>query len=110
MCWFPDRQVVSLCSGGPDKSKRMSELSLGGENPHTLISLLFSMQCGRKKHRDADKLLGGELTRVFLIFLKIRKQLFILSGKTLGWLSILGSHLRGTTTLIEETQLIKHSV
>lgn len=60
--------MVPLCSGGPDKSKRMSVLLMGGENPHALIRLLFFTQCGRKEHRDADKLLGGELTRVLFSF------------------------------------------
>lgn len=41
MCWFPDRQVVPLCIGGLDKSKEMSVVSMGGENPRIHISSHF---------------------------------------------------------------------
>lgn len=58
VCWFPDRQVFPLYTGGPDKSKRMSAVSMGGENPHMLINLLFF------NIHDADKRFGGELTWV----------------------------------------------
>lgn len=41
VCWVPDRQVVPLCTGGLDKSKEMSVVSMGGENPHMLLSSHF---------------------------------------------------------------------
>lgn len=41
VCWVPDRQVVPLCTGGLDKSKEISVASMGGKNPHVLLSSHF---------------------------------------------------------------------